>query len=139
MKAKEQVTEISSRRSLIGGRGQDIYPMAVPLLRVQLMLTRNNQKRLTNVQSSANFLLQTPLNMKFFDITMIACLTAGAIAANCLNNLPACANGKAFGKTNCRCPNQHEQCDVWHCPAADSTNQNTVMVCGQDHTGCVWI
>ncbi|PKS11741.1 hypothetical protein jhhlp_001729 [Lomentospora prolificans] len=56
--------------------------------------------------------------------------------ADCSRILPACNGGRVVGQTNCRCPGQKETCDLWSCPGS---GENTVMVCGQAGTGCVWI
>ncbi|KAK8054717.1 hypothetical protein PG994_009784 [Apiospora phragmitis] len=86
--------------------------------------------------------------MQFFTISAITFLAAGVLAmpnaasgehtlqARCSANLPACNGGHITGQTNCRCEGQKETCDVWSCPGGGS---NTVMVCGQQGTGCVWI
>ncbi|KAI0168088.1 hypothetical protein BJ166DRAFT_521428 [Pestalotiopsis sp. NC0098] len=87
--------------------------------------------------------------MKFFAIQAIALLATGVLSVptegephniearvNCGQILPACNGGHVTGQTNCRCSGQKETCDVWSCPG---TGPNTVMVCGQAGTGCVWI
>ncbi|KAK7993974.1 actin cytoskeleton-regulatory complex protein END3 [Apiospora arundinis] len=88
--------------------------------------------------------------MQFFTITTLAFLVAGAIAMptegatenhlearkGCKADHPACQGGRVTGQTNCRCGGQVGPCDVMQCPG---DGKNTVMVCGQQGTGCVWI
>ncbi|KAK1957314.1 hypothetical protein LZ32DRAFT_610562 [Colletotrichum eremochloae] len=85
--------------------------------------------------------------MQFFAIPVLALFAAGTLAlpndletrstiearVNCNQILPACNGGHVVGQTNCRCSGQVERCDVWTCPG------DSVMVCGQRGTGCVWI
>ncbi|CAD6448845.1 1fb9f75a-592e-4197-aa15-89d85e07b508 [Sclerotinia trifoliorum] len=87
--------------------------------------------------------------MQFFTLPIITLLFTSVLAvptdlesrdlesrANCYKILPACQGGSVSGQTDCRCKGQVGACDVMVCPGSGS---NTVMVCGQSGTGCVWI
>ncbi|CAG8974650.1 hypothetical protein HYALB_00010746 [Hymenoscyphus albidus] len=88
--------------------------------------------------------------MQFSHLNILTLLIAGTFAlpndldtrsimearADCKKINPACFGGNVVGKTDCRCKGQNGPCDLWKCPGDGA---NSVMVCGQSNTGCVWI